>query len=80
MKKLVILIVLAICASACTKKTLVFKAPPGQVKKVTGTQSANPNAPGQQKKATGTQSAKSYAPGQQKKNNTSPGKSKKEKD
>jgi hypothetical protein len=70
MKKLVFLMILAISASACTKRTLVLKAPPGQVKKATGTNSAKSTAPGQQKKATGTQSAKSYAPGQQKKNST----------
>jgi hypothetical protein len=41
--------------------------PPGQAKKVTGSQSAKSNAPGQQKKAAGAQSAKEFAPGQQKK-------------
>jgi hypothetical protein len=67
MKKLIFLIVLAVCASACTKKTIVLKAPPGQMKKATGSQSAKSFAPGQQKKAANTQSAKSFAPGQQKK-------------
>lgn len=33
-----------------TKSTQAEKAPPGQVKKATGSQSAKPYAPGQQKK------------------------------
>jgi hypothetical protein len=79
MKKLVFLMVLAICASACTKKTIVMKAPPGQVKKATGSQSAKSFAPGQQKKAANTQSAKTFAPGQEKKKTSSGSSDKKKK-
>jgi hypothetical protein len=59
MQRIIFLLVI-IAASACTHKTVIFKAPPpGQVKKS--------SAPGQVKKETGSQSAKPYAPGQQKK-------------
>jgi hypothetical protein len=38
-------------STSCTKKVFITqKAPPGQVKKATGSQSAKPYAPGQQKK------------------------------
>ena len=47
-------------------KTTTKPLPPGQAKKVTGSQSAKEYAPGQAKKETGSQSAKE-APGQQKK-------------
>ena len=51
-----------------TKTTPASKPlPPGQAKKVTGSQSAKEYAPGQVKKETGSQSAKESAPGQQKK-------------
>jgi hypothetical protein len=58
--------------TACSSKTIVFKpktAPPGQVKKATGSQSAKPYAPGQVKKQTGAKSAKAQSPGQKKKVN-----------
>jgi ABC-type oligopeptide transport system substrate-binding subunit len=53
--------VLALSLSSCSSTTIVNKktAPPGQVKKATGSKSAAPYAPGQQKKTT--------APGQKKK-------------
>ncbi len=54
-----IIIILALILSTGCKTTLSIKAPnnrikapPGQVKKVTGTKSAKPFAPGQQKKKT----------------------------
>ena len=59
-----LLIVSAICLQSGCRTTQGPKAPPGQVKKVTGAQSAKPYAPGQVKKVTGAKSAKSYAPGQ----------------
>ena len=55
---------LAVCVQSGCRTTQVYKAPPGQVKKATGSPSAKPYAPGQVKKATGAKSAKSYAPGQ----------------
>jgi len=43
---------------SCSKKVVVHNnphgLPPGQAKKVTGSQSAKPYAPGQQKKSGGT--------------------------
>ncbi len=47
------LIVLLVIATACSRTTIVHAPkplPPGQAKKVTGSQSAKPYAPGQQKK------------------------------
>ena len=60
MKSLVsVILILALILSTGCKTTLSIKtpnnqikAPPGQVKKVTGTKSAKPFAPGQQKKKT----------------------------
>lgn len=47
-------VAIAVIAQSCiishTPPKTVKKAPPGQVKKVTGSQSAKPYAPGQQKK------------------------------
>jgi hypothetical protein len=45
-------------SAACSKTTVVTKKPlpPGQAKKITGTQSAKPYAPGQQKKQSTTPS------------------------
>jgi len=60
-------LVACILTSCSVSQTTTTKAPPGQVKKQTGSQSAKPYAPGQQKKVTGSQSAQPYAPGQQKK-------------
>jgi len=45
-----IIIILAMFLSMGCKTTLAGKAPPGQIKKATGTKSAKPFAPGQQKK------------------------------
>ncbi|MBA4055259.1 MAG: hypothetical protein C0490_11140 [Marivirga sp.] len=48
-----VLVVLLAIATACSSTTIVSspkKLPPGQAKKVTGSQSAKPYAPGQQKK------------------------------
>ncbi|PRY10084.1 hypothetical protein CLV24_1151 [Pontibacter ummariensis] len=68
MKKYVLLIsLLALILQVSCKPVLVVKAPPGQVKKVTGAKSAKSYAPGQMKKVAGTKSAKQFAPGQQKK-------------
>jgi len=51
MKKFIsIFIILSVLLTYSCKSTIVFKAPPGQVKKATGTKSAKPFAPGQQKK------------------------------
>jgi hypothetical protein len=53
MKKIIFLIVLAIAFSGCSKTVFIKgngNPPPGQVKKVTGSQSAKPYAPGQKKK------------------------------
>jgi uncharacterized protein YceK len=53
MKKIVCFLAIVLIFSSCTHVTVVQKpknAPPGQVKKVTGSQSAKPYAPGQQKK------------------------------
>jgi hypothetical protein len=46
-------ILIFVCSSCSTKNVIVVapkNAPPGQVKKATGSQSAKPYAPGQQKK------------------------------
>jgi hypothetical protein len=48
-------VAIALIAQSCitshaSRPAIVKKAPPGQVKKVTGSQSAKPYAPGQQKK------------------------------
>jgi hypothetical protein len=57
MRNIIALLTLVLIMSSCTRVVLVQKpgqakkhAPPGQVKKVTGSQSAAPYAPGQQKK------------------------------
>jgi hypothetical protein len=54
MKKLFSLLVMIMILNSCAQLVVVDskpkKAPPGQVKKVTGSQSAKPYAPGQQKK------------------------------
>ena len=53
MKKILSLAVVILLLSSCTGVMVAKKpqnAPPGQVKKVTGSQSAKPYAPGQQKK------------------------------
>lgn len=55
-----LMLVLLVSVSACSKKSVVSKKktvatkplPPGQMKKITGSQSAAPYAPGQQKKTT----------------------------
>jgi hypothetical protein len=53
---ILLLISILLVGSACTRKVVVVKRapaakmPPGQAKKVTGSQSARPYAPGQQKK------------------------------
>ncbi len=54
-KTLILLAVLLIVLASCTRRVHVVhhhngKLPPGQVKKVTGSQSAKPYAPGQRKK------------------------------
>jgi hypothetical protein len=60
-----LLIASVISFTSCSKKTIIVKTPapagqvknahaPGQVKKVTGSQSAAPYAPGQVKKANGS--------------------------
>ena len=76
MKKILIFLALftfiCIVEISCTSTVHINssgKVPPGQEKKMTGSQSAKPYAPGQQKKETGKQSAKEQAPGQQKKDN-----------
>jgi len=51
--RIVVIMMLSLLALAsCTSTTIVKtkKAPPGQVKKATGSKSAAPYAPGQQKK------------------------------
>ncbi len=50
--KLVVLTVIALMflGMGCNTTSVSFKAPPGQVKKATGSKSAKPYAPGQQKK------------------------------
>lgn len=51
MKKFIsFVIMLSVLLTFSCKSTVVVKAPPGQVKKVTKTKSAKPFAPGQQKK------------------------------
>ena len=54
MKKLFILLAMLMILNSCAQVLVVDSkpknAPPGQVKKVTGSQSAKPYAPGQQKK------------------------------
>lgn len=57
MRNIIALLALVLIMSSCTRVLVVQKpgqvkknAPPGQVKKVTGSQSAAPYAPGQQKK------------------------------
>ncbi|HEX8037813.1 MAG TPA: quinol oxidase subunit 4 [Chryseosolibacter sp.] len=54
MKKLIGVIAFLVALSSCAHVVVVDskpkKAPPGQVKKVTGSQSAKAYAPGQQKK------------------------------
>lgn len=68
-----LMLVSIVTFSSCTKKTVIVRTPlpPGQAKKVTGSQSAASHAPGQVKKTTGSQSAAPYAPGQAKKANGS---------
>jgi hypothetical protein len=58
-----IVLVSLLALSSCKETTILKtkKAPPGQVKKATGSKSAAPYAPGQQKKS-------STPPGQKKKN------------
>jgi hypothetical protein len=56
MKKIFILILVATSLAGCSKSVVVHnsdnkKVPPGQMKKITGSQSAKQYAPGQQKKA-----------------------------
>ena len=69
--RIVLCVCIALAAQSCIvhKKTVHTNTtkplPPGQAKKVTGSQSAKEYAPGQQKKETSSQSA--TAPGQQKK-------------
>ncbi len=70
--RIVVCVCIALAAQSCVvhKKTTQTKTtplPPGQAKKVTGSQSAKEYAPGQQKKETSSQSAAKEAPGQQKK-------------
>jgi len=55
--KLVLLLgIIVVLSTACSSKTVVVNSkpsghiPPGQAKKMTGSQSAKPYAPGQQKK------------------------------
>ena len=54
MKKILAFLALVLILNSCAQVLVVEnkpkKAPPGQVKKVTGSQSAKPYAPGQQKK------------------------------
>jgi hypothetical protein len=47
---LAMILVLNSCAQVLVVDSKPKKAPPGQIKKVTGSQSAKPYAPGQQKK------------------------------
>jgi hypothetical protein len=67
MKRFLCFIVIAASIMSCSSKTVVYKPkpnststtstgkiPPGQMKKITGEQSAKSYAPGQQKKATTT--------------------------
>jgi hypothetical protein len=67
-------LVILLATTSCTKKTLVIigpkHAPPGQVKKATGSTSAKAYAPGQVKKQQGSSNGNgksSAAPGQKKK-------------
>jgi hypothetical protein len=70
--RVVALMAVVFVLSKCTSGVLVQgSVPPGQPKKVEGTQSAKEFAPGQQKKAAGEQSAKEFAPGQAKKSTAS---------
>jgi hypothetical protein len=69
--RMALCVCMAFAAQSCvvhkkTAHTTTKPLPPGQAKKLTGSQSAKEYAPGQQKKETGSQSAKE-APGQQKK-------------
>ena len=71
LSRVALCVCIALAAQSCivhkkTVHTTTKPLPPGQAKKVTGSQSAKQYAPGQQKKETGSQSAKE-APGQQKK-------------
>ena len=70
--RIVLCVCIALAAQSCVvhKKTVHTSSkplPPGQAKKITGSQSAKEYAPGQQKKETSSQSAKETPPGQQKK-------------
>jgi hypothetical protein len=69
MKKLLSIILLSILIVSCSKPAVKSKGalPPGQVKKLTGGQSAAPYAPGQQKKK--SSAAPSRSSGAQKKGN-----------
>ena len=65
----IIVLLSAILNVACSSKTIVLKpkgAPPGQVKKATGSQSAKSYAPGQVKKGTTNSSGKSQGKGKKK--------------
>lgn len=72
--RFILCICISVASYSCSPKTKITKAPtktvpPGQAKKMTGSQSAKEYAPGQQKKTTtGSQSTtKSVPPGQAKK-------------
>ncbi|HYG01590.1 MAG TPA: hypothetical protein VD927_04045 [Chryseosolibacter sp.] len=63
--KTILICLIAFLVEACSTNVMVKKAPPGQMKKATGSQSAKPYAPGQQKKA--AKPAKAATPAQKKK-------------
>jgi hypothetical protein len=67
--RLMLCIAITVAAQSCAVHPKSKPLPPGQAKKVTGTQSAKQYAPGQQKKTTTSQSSssKSVPPGQAKK-------------
>jgi PBP1b-binding outer membrane lipoprotein LpoB len=54
MKKILAILVMALVLNSCARVMVVHpkpkNIPPGQMKKMTGSQSAKPYAPGQQKK------------------------------
>jgi hypothetical protein len=65
----IIVLLSALVNVSCSSKTFILKpkgAPPGQVKKATGSQSAKPYAPGQVKKGTSNNSGKSQGKGKKK--------------
>jgi hypothetical protein len=75
MKKILYFLAVVMVLAACSKHTTIVSKPkplpPGQMKKLTGSQSAKPYAPGQQKKAQSQNNSSEQKGNSEKKNNSS---------